>query len=373
MKILAILLGITGRAQEAIRANQKAINLSPNDFEVYNNLGNAFKAIGKLDDAINSYNQAITIKQDYAEAHNNMAITYKELGEFTKAIRSFKQAITIKPDYAEAYNNLAFTLNENGKLEESEKNFQNAIKLNPKYAEAYNNLGLTLKELGKLEESEKNCKKSIELQPKYFEAYNNLALTQKELGKLDDSEKNYKKAIELRPDYAEAKFNLSMLLNLKGNLELGLKLYEWRLYKKKRITKAPRKELVWDGIESIENKKFLIYEEQGFGDIFQFYRFLPLLQQKGAEVIFKVKPNLHNLLKSSNDKIRFVDTLNGNVEINFEAPLMSLPHLLKTEINTIPSYIPYLYSDNKKIDEWSKKLKTDKLKIGICWQGSKKD
>ena len=70
-------------------------------------------------------------------------------------------------------------------------------------------------------------------------------------------------------------------------------------------------------------------------------------QQKGASN-FKVKPNLRNLLKSSNDKIRFVDTLNGNVEINFEAPLMSLPHLLKTEINTIPSYIPYLYSDNKK-------------------------
>ena len=51
---------------------------------------------------------------------------------------------------------------------------------------------------------------------------------------------------------------------------------------------------------------------------------------------------------------------------------MSLPHLLKTEINTIPSYIPYLYSDNKKIDEWSKKLKTDKLKIGIAGKVVKK-
>ena len=80
-------------------------------------------------------------------------------------------------------------------------------------------------------------------------------MTQKELGKLDDS-KNYKKAIELRPDYAEAKFNLSMLLNLKGNL-VRIKVAEWRLYKK-RITKAPRKELVWDEIELLRIKIFNI-------------------------------------------------------------------------------------------------------------------
>tara|TARA_B100001113_G_C21095288_1_gene616299 strand:+ start:201 stop:1793 length:1593 start_codon:yes stop_codon:yes gene_type:complete len=337
-KILGVLFGITGKVHDAIQANQKAISLLPTDSESHNNLGNSLRTLGKINEAITSYKQDITLKPNYAEAHNNLAISLQGQGLLNEAIRSYKQAIALKPHYAEAFNNLA----------------------------------LTQKELGKLEDSEINYKKAIELNPKYTEAYNNLALTQKELGKLEDSEINYKKAIELRPDYAEANFNLSILLNLKGNLKSGLKLYEWRLHKKERIAKAPRKELIWDGIETIKNKKFLVYEEQGIGDTIQFYRYLLLLQQKGAEVIFKVSPKLHNLFKSPDNKIQFVDTLDEGFKFNFETPLMSLPHLFKADIDKIPTFIPYVNVDAKKKAEWSKKLITDKFKVGICWQGSKK-
>ena len=58
-------------------------------------------------------------------------------------------------------------------------------------------------------------------------------------------------------------------------------------------------------------------------------------------------------------------------QIDFEAPLMSLPHLFKTQLDTIPSTNPYLYADHGRTKTWGERLRGDKFKIGICWQGSK--
>ena len=372
LKVLGALFGITGKMKESININQKIIDLFPNDYEAHNNLGNSFKGLNKLDESVKSYKKAIELKPDYAEAHNNLGVTLQDLGKLDESVKSYKKAIELKPDYAEAHNNLGNSFKILNKLEKSVKSFTKAIELKPDYAEAHNNLGDCLRRLNQLENSNRKLKKAIELKPDYAEAYNNLGITLQELGKLKDSQKNYKKAIKLKPGFAHANFNFSTLLNLKGNLQEGLKLYEWRLHKAKGTTRKPRKELTWDGKESIQGKKILVYEEQGLGDIIQFYRYLFLLQNKGADVIFKVKKNLHHLLTGSNKKIQIIDSYLENIKIDFEIPLMSLPFLLKTDIDSIPSLTPYLTANFKKINEWAKKLKSDNFKIGICWQGSKK-
>ena len=47
-------------------------------------------------------------------------------------------------------------------------------------------------------------------------------------------------------------------------------MYEWRIYDKKFSIKPPDKSRSWDGIKSVKDKKFLVYQEQGIGDTFQF-------------------------------------------------------------------------------------------------------
>jgi len=327
-----------GRYNIAIKLASSIIDKFPTDQFTLRVLGVLFGITGKVNESINVNQKLIDLFPNDNVAHNNLGNSFKILG----------------------------------KLDEAQKSYTKAIKLKPDFAEAHNNLGVTLHELGEFDQSLKNYAKAIELKPDYVEAYNNLGLTLQELGKLDEAQKSYTKAIKLKPDFADANFNLSTLLNLKGNLKEGLKLYEWRFHKTKGITQRPRKELTWDGEESIQGKKILVYEEQGLGDIIQFYRYLFLLQNKGADVIFKVKKNLHHLLTGSNKKIQIIDSYLENIKIDFEIPLMSLPFLLKTDIDSIPSLTPYLTANFKKINEWAKKLKSDNFKIGICWQGSKK-
>lgn len=370
-KILSMTYVQTEKPNKAINTIQKAIELNPKDFEAYNNLGIMFQDVGRLDDANDSFKKAIKLKPEFPLTYYNLGNSLKEMGKLNQAEFNYKKALNLKPNYTEAYNNLGNIYLELGKFNQASENFKKAISINPNNSVTNNNLGFVLYELGKLDEAESHCKKAISLNPNYSEAYNNLGIIFQNKGELSLAEENYKKAILFNSEYADAKFNLSILLNLKGNLLTGFKLHEWRLKKKLPTTRAPNNNLAWDGKKNLLEKKFLVYEEQGIGDIIQFFRYLHLLEKLGAQVTFKVKSELHKLLKTSNSKIKFINKFPENKEFDFESPLMSLPYYFKTDIDKIPSSKSYLRANNEKIAEWNVKLKSDCFKIGICWQGSK--
>jgi Flp pilus assembly protein TadD len=218
-KVLGILYGQSGRNSEALNANQTAVELSRQDAEAHNNLGNTLKELGRLDEADASYKQAIVLKPDYAQAHSNLGNMLKELGRLDEAEASYTQAITLKPNLAVAHMNLGITLEELDRLGEAEASYTQAIALKPDYAEAHSNLGNTLTELGRLDEAEANHTQAIALKPDYAPAHSNLGATLQELGRLDEAEASYTQAIALKPDYAEALHNLSIVQSYMNNLE----------------------------------------------------------------------------------------------------------------------------------------------------------
>ena len=218
-KVLGALFQQTGRLQKSLIANQRAVEITPNDAEALSNLGNTLKELGILEDAEASYSKAIAIKPDYAEAHSNLGNTLKELGRLEDAEASYSKAIAIKPDLAEAYYNLGLTLQELGRLEDSEASYSKAIAINPDFAEAHSNLGNTLKELCRLEDAEVSYSKAIAIKPDLADAHYNLGNTLKELGRLEDAEASYSKAIAIKPDYAVAHSNLGVTLQELGRLE----------------------------------------------------------------------------------------------------------------------------------------------------------
>ena len=169
----------------------------PQSFLLWNLLGAAFKAQGKLEEAIAAYKEALLIKPDYSHAHYNRGLTLQAQGKFEEAIAAYNKTLLIKPDYAEAHNNLGNTLQELGKLEEAEASYRKAIALKPDYADAHSNLGITLRELGRSKDAEASYRKAIALKPDYADAHSNLGVTLQELGKLEDALVQYKKSFEL--------------------------------------------------------------------------------------------------------------------------------------------------------------------------------
>ena len=394
-----------GKLDEAVEAFNKALTIKPEYAEAYNNMGVTLKEQGKLDEAMASFNKALAIKSDYAEAYNNMGTVLKDQGKLEKAIASYTKALSLKPDYAKAYNNMGVTLQEQGKLDEAIEAYKMALAIKSEYAEAYNNMGTVLKDQGKLDEAIEAYKMALAIEPDYTDAHNNMGNVLKDQGKLDEAIEAYKMALAIEPDYAEAynnmgsafqdqgklekaiaSFNKALSLKpdnaetytnmgltylCKGSLEEGFKFNEYRFKKQKVPTRAPREKLHWNGSEPIKGKEFLVYEEQGLGDIIQFCRYLPTLVKQGAKVTFKVTQKLHAILQTMDSGVTLSTTDADEGQIDFEAPLMSLPHLFKTHLKTIPSMNPYLYANHGRTKTWGERLHTDRFKIGICWQGSK--
>ena len=211
-KVLGAVFQLTGRLQESLIANQRAVAISPNDVQAHNNLGISLQELGRLEEAEASYNKAIAIKPEYAEAHYNLGNTLKELGRLEVAEASYSKAIAIKPDLAEAHSNLGATLQELGKLEDAESSYRKAIAIKPEYAEAHSNLGNTLYELGKLEDAEASLSKAIVIKPDLAEAHSNLGLLLMQTGDLEGSRNMHERAIKLDSKKWNIYYNYSTYL-----------------------------------------------------------------------------------------------------------------------------------------------------------------
>jgi tetratricopeptide (TPR) repeat protein len=224
-KVLGAMFQQTGRLQESLIANQRAVEILPNDAEAHNNLALTLFELGRLDESEESYKKAIEINPNFAEAHNNLGNTLKELKRLEEAESSYRTSIAINSNFAVAHSNLGTTLKKLGLLESAEESYKRAVVINPEYAEAHSNLGVTLLELGRPEEAEVSNKKAIEINPNFAEAHNNLGNTLKELKRLEEAESSYRIAVAFKPDMAEAHYNLGLILQEFGSLEDAVQSY----------------------------------------------------------------------------------------------------------------------------------------------------
>lgn len=362
----------SGKLDEAIESHRQAIRLKPDYAMAYGNLGAALKEQGKLDEAIASYRQALSLKPDYAEAYYNLGNALKIHGKTDEAIKSYKQAITLKQNYASAYVNLGLALQEQGKLDEAVEIYRQALSVKPDHAEAYNNLGAALQEQGKLDEAVESYRQALSLKSDYAEAHNNLGAALHEQGKLDEAVASYDRAIDLKSDYVDAHTNRSFALLLRENFEQGWQEYEWRLRAKNRVSptfQQPR----WDG-SPLNGRTILVHAEQGLGDTIQFIRYLPLVKARGGHVIFKCQPDLFRLLrgcKGFDEIIKQTPTHQSAVRFDIHIPLLSLPGIFGTTLDTIPSDASYITVDPNLVTQWRMRLgHNEDFKIGIVWAGN---
>lgn len=83
----------------------KAIELDPNNADLYNIRGNTYLLSREYIKAIQDFKSAIRINPNYAEPYNGLGIAYRNMNDFAEAIKNYTIAIRLYPGYFEAYNN----------------------------------------------------------------------------------------------------------------------------------------------------------------------------------------------------------------------------------------------------------------------------
>ena len=308
---------------------------------------------------------------------NILGASRDEIGMFDEAIHALNKSISLKPDYADAYFNMGVALKNQGKLDQSIEAYKKFISLKPNEANAYNNLGDVLYCQGKLDESIQTFKKSISLKPDYAEAYYNMGLALHYLDRSQEAIETFKKAISLKPDFAETHYNLSFTFLKSGRLKEGLDQYEWR-WKTSQFLSKQRSFIqpMWDGIQSLKDKRILIWCEQGIGDTLNWSSLLPLVSNHAEHCILECQDKLIPLLQRSfpNVEVKPEDRSQdmNRDDFDYHLPMGSLyKHFLKDIIKT-PKPKAYLVPDPDRVNYWKERLKSlgEGPYIGIAWKSS---
>jgi tetratricopeptide (TPR) repeat protein len=364
-------LAQAGEPEEAVQSFRRAMELAPQAADPPYNLANLFKTLGRMDDAIVQYRRALELRPQWPQAHNNLGIALKDRGLLIEAMECFKQAVSLAPDYAQAMSNLADTLCDLTRYDLAVPVCRRALELKPDLPETHNNLGNALCGLGQYDQAVIAYRHAIALRPDYAEAHNNLANAYHSKGDLEQALCIYRAAVAIRPDYPSAHWNIGLIHLMQGDYERGWPQYEWRL-KLKPPFRSEFLESRWDGSE-LNGRRILLYSEQAIGDIFQFFRYVPMVAQRGGRIVVAAQPELTRLLAMQNHVEQCVP-LDAKSLPQFDVQLSfgSLPGLFATRLDTIPAAVPYIIPDPAAVEKWKSRVTAaagDRRKIGFLWAG----
>lgn len=138
------------QGQELIKSYKQAIQMNPDDYIAYCNLGSTYYILQKYNDARDSFVQAIRINPDFAFAHYQLGSVSNALKNYNGAIKSYKQAISLglDPDNSLAYCWLGGVYTSVGRYRDAIDAYKQAIHIYPDNPLSYYELGYVYLLLG---------------------------------------------------------------------------------------------------------------------------------------------------------------------------------------------------------------------------------
>ncbi len=310
--------------------------------------------------------QKLALREREAVRMFGQGLEHHHKDELEEAARIYGQALILNPNFPDIYNNLGVALRALGKLEAAAACYQRSLALNPNHGGAYTNLGNVLRGLGRLDVAAASHRRAVELSPDSADAHCNLGLALRDLGQTDEALQCFAKTLELNPDHPDCHWDRSLALLQQGDLKKGFAEYEWRW---KLGSNPPRgfAQPQWDGAE-LKGKTILLHHEQGFGDMIQFARYIPMVKEKGGTIIVEAQRQLSRLFSTIDGVGQVVNRGSDLPKFDVYAPMMSLGHIFGTTLDTVPAAVPYL----KAPDTFAQQLPATMgklLKVGIAWAG----
>lgn len=367
--------------EEAIEQYRQAISINKDCHQAYFNIGLVYTQQKKYEQAIESYMQAFSLCPTYIKAISQAGNVCQELKNYDKAILLYKQGLNIDKNSFDCLVGLARALNNTSKFEDSITCFRAALQLKPHDTHVLLELANTLNMGQHIQESLELYHTMLSSMSNNPSILYNIAYTLKKLNRIDEALPYYEKVLQLDPNNTEAHFSLSLAYLGTGNFEKGWEEYEWRWKREHQGGPRMLSKPLWDG-SSLDNKTILLHAEQGLGDTLQFIRYAQLLKKKYAvKIILASQDPLIPLMKLCPYLDHIVSLYEKIPAHDVQVPLLSMPYLMKTRIDSIPHEVPYLYADQTLVQLWKEKLNTQpllrssnsekqNLKIGICWQGN---
>ena len=401
--------------EEALERYERALALSPRLAIAEFAAGFVLTRLGRKKEAERRYRRALVARPDFAAAWMNLGILLRECGQEAYAAAALRRAVELRPDLVAGWVNLAIMERERRHPERAEAHLRKAFALNPErkethvawcqfraseedlpgawgwlrwalartpdHPEALNMLGILLHKERRFAGAV-NAFEHAEVLG-HLAAASNRGNALLDMGRIGEALAAHMTAVGRDPTHPGARYNLALTRLRLGEWKTGWAMYEARL-DFREVHRAPRifPQRRWRG-EALNGRRILLHAEQGLGDTIQFCRYANLVAEREGAVILQVQPAAERLLRTlavTRSGLAVITTLGTDPpEFDLECPLMSLPAVFATEIDTVPWTGAYLAADPALAEE--KKLLfpasrvscragKQNLLIGVAWAGN---
>lgn len=315
--------------------------------------------------------EALRIEPNFAVLHQDRATALRRLDRKEEAMAAIDKALLLKPSEADFFDTKAAILRDIRRYDEAIGLLKTAISLQPDNPKYYNNIGICLGRIGRNDEALHFLDKYIALKPDDATGYNNKANILKACSRYEEAVQNYDKALALNPHIFMGRANKGITHLVLGQYRQGWELFEDRKPGNKppeadRFDAARR----WTG-QVDRTATLILYNEQGLGDTLHFCRYIDAVRERVGHLVVQAQKPLLALLQRNWPTISFITPDDPVPDYSFQCPLMSLPHIFGTTLESIPRAAGYLKANAAKIAEWKNRLADDgKRKVGLVWAGN---
>jgi len=219
---IALIYKQQGNADNAISFLQKALSFTKERADIYYNLGNVYKQSKNYDDAEEAFLEAVELNPEFANAYNNLGSLYIETGNLERAREIIEKGLSADENHPRLLYNLGVIKDLQGKSEEAIESYKRSIITQPLWVESINNLGIAYHKSNMHGKAIKTFNNALNVEPDNFVVKNNIATAYKTIGEEKKAKEYYRKALFQNPEYVKASLNLSDLYRETGDFDNAL-------------------------------------------------------------------------------------------------------------------------------------------------------
>ncbi|MGJ4912150.1 tetratricopeptide repeat protein [Bradyrhizobium sp. HKCCYLS2033] len=354
----------------AVPAYQHALAVHPADAGLHLSLGDVLYKQRAFAEAAVHYRLACDLAPGDANAARLLGHALHEADRPAEAVEAYRRAAVLDPTDVVVLSNLAACLCGTGQIEAAMAACEHALALLPDHAPAHTNLGIIHEMRGETIEAVAAHRRAVASDPGYAKGHANLAVALRNAGDIDAALAASHRAIALAPDNALARYNHAHFLLMCGDLVNGFAEHRWGRDCPDLSAGMPRFDAPeWQGAP-LDGRTLLLFAEYGIGDALQFVRYVDRAKAMGGNIVLQVQPAIAPLLRSL-DGVTVVGRGEKLPPFDLQLPLMDLPRIFGTTLETIPAEVPYLAADPIKMAAWRNVLgRAPSLKVGVVWAGN---
>jgi len=139
--VLGLEAAMKGRPAEQLSHYTELVRLFPDDERAHTLLGNLYFGRQEYDAAIKEYVRGNTINPSFSQPYNQLGYAYRFMGKLNEAETAFKKYVQLIPDDPNPHDSYAELLMKMGRFSESIASYEKALSLDPNFVASYVGIG----------------------------------------------------------------------------------------------------------------------------------------------------------------------------------------------------------------------------------------